>query len=97
MISGSSPDAGTIYKGLGSIGKPAVSKTAFAGSNPAPSAFSPLVQWLERWLFKPKTRVRFPHGLQHEMPRSKPDRRDVRMPSAGAAFEKRVFYGWFAN
>lgn len=33
-----------------------------------------------------------PHILQHEMPRSKPDRRDVRMPSAGAAFEKRVFF-----
>ena len=33
-----------------------------------------------------------PHILQHEMPRSKPDRRDVRMPSAGAVFEKRVFF-----
>ena len=33
-----------------------------------------------------------PHILQHEMPRSKPDRRDVRIPSAGAVFEKRVFF-----
>ena len=33
-----------------------------------------------------------PHTLQHEMPRSKPDRRDVRILSAGAVFEKRVFF-----